>query len=287
MTDETGDEIGAELDRIEAAVASGDHDLRVLGFWRVVRRLKLDPDLTARHAAQAGRIDRAAFQSAKRWRFPVWLGNAVLVVGTVAMATVPTTRTAFPSHTGKRHRLADWNAARSIRPAWAACRAVRSGSSFSLRTTRQNPRTRRSWSPEATAASIRSSSAPISSPVSSVMEGDLATSAPYNGAASSPRPPRRERMSQTTSVRARYQIMSKVASGGMGEVYRARDSVLARYVASKVLHRNLAGDPGFIERCRREARAAALLSHPNIVAVHDWGSTTNGTYFMVMEFIRG
>ncbi len=88
MTDETGDEIGAELDRIEAAVASGDHDLRVLGFWRVVRRLKLDPDLTARHAAQAGRIDRAAFQSAKRWRFPVWLGNAVLVVGTVAMALV-------------------------------------------------------------------------------------------------------------------------------------------------------------------------------------------------------
>ncbi len=94
-------------------------------------------------------------------------------------------------------------------------------------------------------------------------------------------------MSQTTSVRARYQIVSKVASGGMGEVYRARDSVLAREVAIKVLHRNLAGDPGFIERFRREARAAALLSHPNIVAVHDWGSTTNGTYFMVMEFIRG
>jgi len=94
-------------------------------------------------------------------------------------------------------------------------------------------------------------------------------------------------VSQTTAVRARYQIITKVASGGMGEVYRARDSVLARDVAIKVLHRNLAGDPGFIERFRREARAAALLSHPNIVAVHDWGSTTNGTYFMVMEFVRG
>ncbi len=94
-------------------------------------------------------------------------------------------------------------------------------------------------------------------------------------------------LSQTTAVRARYQIIAKVASGGMGEVYRARDSVLARDVAIKVLHRNLAGDPGFIERFRREARAAALLSHPNIVAVHDWGSTTNGTYFMVMEFVRG
>jgi beta-lactam-binding protein with PASTA domain len=94
-------------------------------------------------------------------------------------------------------------------------------------------------------------------------------------------------VSQTTAVRARYQIIAKVASGGMGEVFRARDSVLARDVAIKVLHRNLAGDPGFIDRFRREARAAALLSHPNIVAVHDWGSTTSGTYFMVMEFVRG
>src|SRR5438093_12113644 len=93
-------------------------------------------------------------------------------------------------------------------------------------------------------------------------------------------------MSQTT-VRARYQVIARLASGGMGEVFRARDSVLDRDVAIKVLHRNLAGDLGFIDRFRREARAAALLSHPNIVAVHDWGSTTNGTYFMVMEFVRG
>src|ERR687887_1700488 len=93
-------------------------------------------------------------------------------------------------------------------------------------------------------------------------------------------------MSQTT-VRARYQVIARVAAGGMGEVFRARDSVLDRDVAIKVLHRNLAGDQGFIERFRREARAAALLSHPNIVAVHDWGSTANGTYYMVMEFVRG
>jgi serine/threonine-protein kinase len=93
-------------------------------------------------------------------------------------------------------------------------------------------------------------------------------------------------MSQTT-VQARYQVIARIASGGMGEVFRARDSVLDREVAVKVLHRSLAGDPGFIDRFRREARSAALLSHPNIVAVHDWGSTTNGTYFMVMEFVRG
>ncbi|MEX2458782.1 MAG: Stk1 family PASTA domain-containing Ser/Thr kinase [Actinomycetota bacterium] len=90
-----------------------------------------------------------------------------------------------------------------------------------------------------------------------------------------------------TTVDGRYQIISRIASGGMGEVYRAHDAVLDREVALKVLHTSLAGDPGFIERFRREARAAAMLGHSNIVAVHDWGATTGGTYFMVMEFVRG
>ena len=67
---------------------------------------------------------------------------------------------------------------------------------------------------------------------------------------------------------------------------RARDAVLERDVAIKVLHRTLSGDPGFVERFRREARAAAGLSHPNIVAVHDWGAV-DGIYYMVMEFVRG
>jgi eukaryotic-like serine/threonine-protein kinase len=72
----------------------------------------------------------------------------------------------------------------------------------------------------------------------------------------------------------------------MGEVYRGRDAVLERPVAIKVLHRNLAGDAGFIERFRREARAAANLNHQNIVAVHDWGSV-DGIYYMVMEYVAG
>src|SRR2546423_2816246 len=72
----------------------------------------------------------------------------------------------------------------------------------------------------------------------------------------------------------------------MGEVYRAHDAVLGREVALKVLHAHLAGDRGFVDRFRREARAAAILNHPNIVDVYDWGST-DGTYFMVMEFVRG
>src|SRR2546426_11349108 len=89
-----------------------------------------------------------------------------------------------------------------------------------------------------------------------------------------------------TAIEGRYQIITRVASGGMGEVYRAHDAVLARDVAIKLLHPQLAGDRGFVERFRREARAAAILSHPNIVGVYDWGST-DGTYFMVMEFVRG
>ena len=72
----------------------------------------------------------------------------------------------------------------------------------------------------------------------------------------------------------------------MGEVFRARDTVLAREVAIKVLHRSLAGDQAFVDRFRTEARAAAGLSHTNIVAVFDWGSV-DGIYYMVMEHVRG
>jgi len=89
-----------------------------------------------------------------------------------------------------------------------------------------------------------------------------------------------------STIEGRYQVIARVASGGMGEVYRAHDAVLARDVAVKVLHPQLAGDRGFVERFRREARAAAILNHPSIVGVYDWG-TTDGTYFMVMEFVQG
>ena len=89
-----------------------------------------------------------------------------------------------------------------------------------------------------------------------------------------------------TTIDGRYQIVSRIAAGGMGEVYRAHDPVLDREVALKILHPSLADDSGFIDRFRREARSAAMLSHPNIVAVHDWGET-QGTYFMIMEFVRG
>ena len=84
----------------------------------------------------------------------------------------------------------------------------------------------------------------------------------------------------------RYHIVERIAAGGMGEVFRAHDAVLAREVAIKVLHRSLAGDQAFVDRFRREARAAAGLSHPNVVAVYDWGAV-DGVYYMVMEYVRG
>ncbi len=91
---------------------------------------------------------------------------------------------------------------------------------------------------------------------------------------------------ELVTLDGRYHVLERIAAGGMGEVFLAQDAVLAREVAIKVLHRSLAGDQGFVDRFRREARAAATLNHPNIVAVYDWGSV-DGIYYMVMERIRG
>ena len=84
----------------------------------------------------------------------------------------------------------------------------------------------------------------------------------------------------------RYELNHLIARGGMAEVYRAHDRLLARPVAVKVLFPELSVDRSFVERFRREAQAAANLSNPNIVPVFDWGEDS-GTYFIVMEFIDG
>ena len=84
----------------------------------------------------------------------------------------------------------------------------------------------------------------------------------------------------------RYRLIERIGSGGMADVYRAEDTVLSRPVALKVLYRSLADDPDFVERFRREAKSAASLSHPNIVAIYDWGAE-DSTYFIVMEFVEG
>ncbi len=84
----------------------------------------------------------------------------------------------------------------------------------------------------------------------------------------------------------RYELIQKIARGGMAEVYMAKDQLLDRPVALKVLFPELSVNVSFVERFRREAQAAANLSHPNIVSVFDWGEADN-TYFIVMELVDG
>ena len=83
-----------------------------------------------------------------------------------------------------------------------------------------------------------------------------------------------------------YEILAPLGAGGMGEVYRARDTKLAREVAIKVLPQGTAGDPAALARFEREAKAVAALSHPNILAIHDFG-TSNGVTYAVMELLHG
>ncbi len=85
----------------------------------------------------------------------------------------------------------------------------------------------------------------------------------------------------------RYDVGQPLGSGGMGEVFLARDRVLGRDVALKVLRKQYAGDSEFAERFKREARSAASLSHPNIVQVYDRGDTEDGSSYIAMEYVPG
>ncbi|MFN2594769.1 MAG: Stk1 family PASTA domain-containing Ser/Thr kinase, partial [Actinomycetota bacterium] len=84
----------------------------------------------------------------------------------------------------------------------------------------------------------------------------------------------------------RYAVIERVGTGGMAEVYKARDELLGREVAVKVLHERYARDRAFVERFKREAQSAANLNHPNVVSLYDYGSDGD-TYYIVMEFIDG
>ena len=93
-------------------------------------------------------------------------------------------------------------------------------------------------------------------------------------------------MEEPRLLNKRYQLLEPLGKGGMAVVYRARDLMLERLVAVKVLREDYSGDPAFQERFRQEAKAAANLSHPNIVTMHDFG-LDNGQLFMVMEYVPG
>ena len=93
-----------------------------------------------------------------------------------------------------------------------------------------------------------------------------------------------------TSLNDRYTLISRVGGGGMGEVWRATDTVLGRTVAVKVMIPALTEDPKFAQRFQNEARAMATLRHPGVVDVYDYGtSEVDGRQvsFLVMEFVEG
>jgi beta-lactam-binding protein with PASTA domain/predicted Ser/Thr protein kinase len=87
-------------------------------------------------------------------------------------------------------------------------------------------------------------------------------------------------------IDGRYRVLHRLGAGGMADVYLAQDQQLDRQIALKLLHRRFAEDPGFVERFRREAQAAASLQHPNVVSVFDRGSF-EGTYYIAMEYLEG
>jgi eukaryotic-like serine/threonine-protein kinase len=93
-------------------------------------------------------------------------------------------------------------------------------------------------------------------------------------------------MAETTILNNRYRLEERLGSGGMAMVYRARDLTLERTVAIKILRRNLSENSEFRSRFHQEAKAAANLSHPNIVTVHDFGFYASQLY-IVMEYVPG
>jgi hypothetical protein len=113
--------LGAELDRIEAAVDAGHTDLRELGFWRVVGLIKREDDLIERHADQVGRIDAKAFRAGVRFRAPAWVGVALMVAAVgVGVAAIALAVTAGPFGSWELDELTTGLALLVAAGAWAA-----------------------------------------------------------------------------------------------------------------------------------------------------------------------
>lgn len=124
---------------------------------------------------------------------------------------------------------------------------------------------------------------PISSIVSSQDSPDQVASAEKPSSVKREDPP--DRLAGKT-IDSRYVIEKRLARGGMATVYRARDTRLDRPIALKIMYPHLAESADFVARFRREARAAAKLTHPGVVAVYDQGSI-EGSSYLVMELVRG
>jgi len=118
----------AEFERIEAAVDAGQTDLRALGFWRLLAKVKADPVLAHHWAEQAGRIDRKAFEARALLLVPVWFGNALLLVGAlagaVAVAIALTTDSQTLAGLALVFAALDWSATFHAPAHWLVGRAV-------------------------------------------------------------------------------------------------------------------------------------------------------------------
>jgi serine/threonine protein kinase len=90
-----------------------------------------------------------------------------------------------------------------------------------------------------------------------------------------------------TKLLGQFEILERVGAGGMGAVYRARQTTLDRDVAIKILHRELAGNPDAVRRFKREAKVSTALDHPNVVRVFLFGQLPDGSLYIVMEYLRG
>ncbi len=93
-------------------------------------------------------------------------------------------------------------------------------------------------------------------------------------------------MDTPSALTERYELTTHLARGGMADVYQGMDTLLDRKVAIKILHSQFSTDEAFVKRFRKEAQAAANLTHPNIVGIYDWGQL-DSTYFIVMELVDG
>jgi serine/threonine protein kinase len=121
-------------------------------------------------------------------------------------------------------------------------------------------------------------------PSDSALKGSNAPTAAHRFGARS----QRDDIAELAAIRAnfpQFEIIELIGRGGMGAVYRAKQKSLDRMVAIKIIH-DAVGDPTFAERFTREAKALARLSHPNIVTIHDFGSS-DSLYYLVMEFVEG
>jgi serine/threonine protein kinase len=117
--------------------------------------------------------------------------------------------------------------------------------------------------------------------------GDEARFCPADGAVLESEPVVKGDPFVGTTIEGKYRIVSRLGAGGMGAVYKAHHLLLGRDVAVKVLRSEMLSDPRSAERFRREAQAAARLEHPNAVTIYDFGISSDGNAYLVMELLRG